>query len=64
MMLDPKKCPHSDLMESFRDQDKDTGEWVVIYYRCVDCGKQIDAKNVNTVPPSKSYKRVFAIQDE
>lgn len=62
-MRNPKNCPHSELMENVIERDKNTGYLTIQSYRCVDCGKGMDAKNVTTVPPSKGHRRVFAIND-
>lgn len=62
-MLNQKDCPHNELMESFIDKNADTNKLEVKFYRCVDCGKSIDANKITTIPPSKSSRRIFAIQD-
>lgn len=63
-MQKPKGCPHNELMERFFERDRHTGELIVKFYRCIDCGKNIVASKVITIPPSKGCRRVFVIQDE
>jgi hypothetical protein len=62
-MIKKNKCPHNELMESFLEKDKYTGELIVKFYRCVDCGDNVSANKVTTIPPSKGLRRIFAIND-
>jgi hypothetical protein len=62
-MSKKNNCSHNELMESFLEKDKHTGELTIRFYRCVDCGENVDARNVTTIPPSKGLRRIFAIND-
>lgn len=65
-MLTPTQCAHTELMPTLFDKDPITGTLKIECYRCVDCGKEIDANKtkITLFPPSKEYRRRFALTEK